>query len=264
MYAYASGSPGTRVDPLGMDDKSLWERAAEAYYYAKRVGGLISGVDGAAKGLHALESAAFDAVFGAEDSDAKTFCRKSLHSINGSAGIADMQAAGTKALMDAGWGPIGAMGAVEATTDAVILTISWGVFKYEMSWRNTCGAAAADPPVPSPPKRPVTTPAPAEPAPPPISPQKQASHVRGTRAWKNRVKQGKSTSTWDDCVDPDALTQEAWKNGTEVPGRPGVKDYDAGRKVGTNSDGKPQTKVRVHQDKKGRIHGHPAGGSGGG
>jgi len=32
---------------------------------------------------------------------------------------------------------------------------------------------------------------------------------------------------------------------------------DKGKPVGTGPDGKPQTKVKVHKDKEGKIHGHP-------
>lgn len=95
---------------------------------------------------------------------------------------------------------------------------------------------------------------------PPIADQKQDGHVKGTPQHGNRVKSGKPTSTFDgDRVEADRLTQEAWKKGTPVPGRPGVRDYDFGRRIGTGPNGDGQSKVRVHQDGQGRIHGHPAG-----
>jgi hypothetical protein len=100
---------------------------------------------------------------------------------------------------------------------------------------------------------------------PPISAQKQAGHVSGTPQYNNRIKAGKPTSTFDgDMASAEKLVQEAWAKGTPVPGRAGVKDYDFGTRIGTSPTGQPQTKVRVHQDAQGKIHGHPAGTSGGG
>jgi hypothetical protein len=95
---------------------------------------------------------------------------------------------------------------------------------------------------------------------PKISEQKQAGHVEGTPQYKNRVKQGKPTSTFDgDANTAEKLSLEAWAKGKGVPGRPGVKDYDFGRPIGTGPKGGKQTTVRVHQDAEGRIHGHPVG-----
>lgn len=113
------------------------------------------------------------------------------------------------------------------------------------------------PPGPAPPKQlPPGPPA----KPPPISRQKQDGHVGGTPQNTNRIKQGKPTSTFNGSkAEADALTQEAWAKGTPVPGRPGVKDYDAGRPIGTGPNGGSQTRVRVHQDANGAIHGHPSG-----
>lgn len=95
---------------------------------------------------------------------------------------------------------------------------------------------------------------------PPISRQKQDGHVAGSAQNQNRVKQGTKTSTFDGTsAEADALTHEAWEKGSAVPGRPGVRDYDFGRRVGTAPSGESQSVVRVHQDLAGRIHGHPSG-----
>ena len=94
---------------------------------------------------------------------------------------------------------------------------------------------------------------------PPIARQKQDGHIKGTPQYKQRLKQGKPTSTWDDPNEADSLTREAWRNGTQVPGRPRVRDYDAGRRIGTDPQGRPQTRIRVSQDGSGRIHGWPVG-----
>lgn len=95
---------------------------------------------------------------------------------------------------------------------------------------------------------------------PPISRQKQDGHVAGTAQNRNRMKQGTKTSTFDGTTtEADALTHEAWEKGSAVPGRPGVRDYDFGRRVGTAPSGESQSVVRVHRDSAGRIHGHPSG-----
>ncbi len=92
-----------------------------------------------------------------------------------------------------------------------------------------------------------------------ISRQKQAGHVKGTPQYNNRIKQGTSTSYFDNWQDAERYTQEAWEKGTAVPGREGVRDYDFGRPVGTGSKGGSQGRVRVHMDSRGGIHGHPVG-----
>lgn len=92
-----------------------------------------------------------------------------------------------------------------------------------------------------------------------ISTQKQAGHVKGTSQYKNRVKQGKSTSVFENAQDAERYTIEAWEKGTPVKGRPNVKEYDFGRPIGTGPKGGTQNRVRVHIDKEGRIHGHPSG-----
>jgi len=95
--------------------------------------------------------------------------------------------------------------------------------------------------------------------PPHISLQKQAGHVKGTPQYDNRVNAGKPTSCFCDWNAAIKYTGEAWANGTQVPGRPGVKDYEFGTPIGEGPKGGTQSKVRVHQDSKGKIHGHPAG-----
>mgnify|MGYP001566709771 CR=1 FL=1 len=95
---------------------------------------------------------------------------------------------------------------------------------------------------------------------PPISPQKQAGHVPGTSQYNNRVKQGKPTSAFFGQQSGQQLTQQAWAKGQVVdPKRPNVREHDFGFSVGTGPNGGMQTRVRVHQDSQGRIHGHPSG-----
>lgn len=104
---------------------------------------------------------------------------------------------------------------------------------------------------------PNQSPAPLKPS---ISRQKQSSHIRGSTQSQNRIKQGKRTSTFDGSpVEAEALTQEAWSKGTQVPKRPSIRDYDFGRRIGTGPNGGGQSVVRVHQDGAGKIHGHPSG-----
>lgn len=93
----------------------------------------------------------------------------------------------------------------------------------------------------------------------PISAQKQAGHVKGTPQYLNRVKHGKPTSAFDDAASAERYTKEAWALGKKVKGRPGVKDHEFGSPVGTGPKGGTQSRVRVHMDKRGRIHGHPSG-----
>ncbi|MEQ9345461.1 MAG: hypothetical protein RIG26_03365, partial [Thalassospira sp.] len=94
---------------------------------------------------------------------------------------------------------------------------------------------------------------------PSINRQKQAGHIKGTPQHKNRQKSNKPSSIFFGQKSGDHLTQEAFSKGNPVNGRPGVKDYDFGVSVGTGPNGGMQTRVRVHQDRKGQIHGHPSG-----
>ena len=82
---------------------------------------------------------------------------------------------------------------------------------------------------------------------PPVDAGKQGKHVKGHN------NHNPDKSTWTNGVDSVAETQEAWVKGVPIPGRPGVRQHDAGRPVGT----KGETGVRVHGDKSGNIHGHP-------
>ena len=92
-----------------------------------------------------------------------------------------------------------------------------------------------------------------------LSRQKQAGHTPGTPQHDNRVRQGKPTSTFFGKESGERATQIANRRGTPVPNRPSVKEYDFGLSVGTGPNGGMQTRVRVHTDSKGRIHGHPSG-----
>lgn len=92
-----------------------------------------------------------------------------------------------------------------------------------------------------------------------INPQKQAGHVPGTPQHANRVSQGKATSTFFGARSGEKATRIAHERGAPVPGRPNVKEYDFGRSVGTGPRGGMQTRVRVHEDQNGQIHGHPSG-----
>ncbi|WP_225980313.1 RHS repeat-associated core domain-containing protein [Paracidovorax avenae] len=97
------------------------------------------------------------------------------------------------------------------------------------------------------------------PCPSHISQQKQAGHVLGTPQQINRAKINKPTSVFVDWSDAVKYTDEAWAKGTPVPGRPGLKDHEFHHPVGFGPNGGTQSKVRVHQDANGKIHGHPAG-----
>jgi len=92
-----------------------------------------------------------------------------------------------------------------------------------------------------------------------ISAQKQAGHIPGTPQNANRLKQGKPTSSLFGGKSGNHLTQQAFEKGKPVPGRPNVREHDFGVSTGTGPNGGMQSRVRVHQDTKGRIHGHPSG-----
>jgi RHS repeat-associated protein len=95
--------------------------------------------------------------------------------------------------------------------------------------------------------------------PPGISRQKQDQHVQGTREYQERLNNGTPTSSFASRSEADAYAQHSWDNGTPVPGRPNVRDYEYGQPVGRGPRGGWQTRVRVHMDGTGRIHAHPAG-----
>ncbi|MFE9306694.1 polymorphic toxin-type HINT domain-containing protein [Streptomyces sp. NPDC006706] len=94
-----------------------------------------------------------------------------------------------------------------------------------------------------------------------ISQQKQARHVRGTKEFKQRARSGKGASAFFGWKSARKLVNHAWKHGRVVEKRPGkeVRELEFGFGVGTDSWGRMQTRVRVHRDSKGRIHGHPSG-----
>ncbi len=94
---------------------------------------------------------------------------------------------------------------------------------------------------------------------PVISAQKQAGHILGTPQNANRRKQSKPTSSFFGKKSGDYLTQQAFRKGKPVLGRPNVREHDFGVSTGTGQNGGMQSRVRVHQDSKGRIHGHPFG-----
>jgi hypothetical protein len=94
---------------------------------------------------------------------------------------------------------------------------------------------------------------------PPIARKLQDRHIKGTPEYRQRLKLGTPTSRWDDPAQADPLTREAWRKGKAVPGRPTVRDWDAGRRIGADPDGGSLTHVRVSRDRHGRIYGWPAG-----
>jgi hypothetical protein len=93
-----------------------------------------------------------------------------------------------------------------------------------------------------------------------INRQKQDGHIRGTPQWLNRRRANKPTSTWNgDRKYADSHTYEAWAKGTPHPRDPWKRDYDFGDEaVGYSWHHQPQTRVRVHIDEDGSIHGHPS------
>ena len=92
-----------------------------------------------------------------------------------------------------------------------------------------------------------------------ISEQKQAAHEPGTKENDRRKAAGTPTSTFNTAAEGKSLTHDTHATGTPHPTRPGVKDKEYNRPIGTGPNGGQQTKVSVHEGSKGRIHGHPAG-----
>lgn len=87
---------------------------------------------------------------------------------------------------------------------------------------------------------------------------KQRQHVPGTPEFKERKRRGQQGSAWaGDERYANEHTHKAWELGEPNPKRPDQRDYDFGYPVGHTADGRPQTKVRVHMDADGMIHGHP-------
>ncbi|MER7754976.1 DNRLRE domain-containing protein [Kitasatospora sp. NPDC097643] len=94
-----------------------------------------------------------------------------------------------------------------------------------------------------------------------ISMQKQARHVRGTPEYHREVKKRGGLSTFHGWASARRFVQHAWKHGKVIEKKKGkeVRELDFGFSVGTNAKGRMQTKVRVHRDAKGKLHGHPSG-----
>ena len=92
----------------------------------------------------------------------------------------------------------------------------------------------------------------------PIHFQKQAGHIPGTPQYKNRIKQGKTTSGFFGEGSGNAWTQKAWRDGIPT-GDPKIKIFDAGVSVGTGPNGGMQKQIRSVMDDQGRIHGTPWG-----
>lgn len=82
---------------------------------------------------------------------------------------------------------------------------------------------------------------------PKVDAGKQGKHVPGH---SNNVS---TKSQWSEGKSGVRLTQEAWKKGTPVKADGSVKTYDFGKPVGPNGE----TRVKVHIDSKGNIHGYP-------
>lgn len=93
----------------------------------------------------------------------------------------------------------------------------------------------------------------------PIARKQQDGHIKGTPQYRERLKRGRPTSRWDDPAGADPLTREAWRHGTAVRGRPRVREWNAGRRIGAGPDGGSLTHIRVSRDQQGRIYGWPAG-----
>ena len=81
----------------------------------------------------------------------------------------------------------------------------------------------------------------------PVDAGKQGKHVPGHN------NNNKNKSQWPKGTNGVQETQEAWEKGRFVKDDNSVKTYDFGRKVGPNGE----TRVKVHGDSKGLIHGYP-------
>jgi hypothetical protein len=94
----------------------------------------------------------------------------------------------------------------------------------------------------------------------PIARQKQDGHIAGTKAYENRINQGKATSTFTNASEADSLVQTAWRNGTPQGSQGNLRVLEFGRPVGTGPRGGGyQTQVRASLDSAGRLHGTPYG-----
>ncbi|HSV68027.1 MAG TPA: hypothetical protein VLJ59_19315 [Mycobacteriales bacterium] len=109
--------------------------------------------------------------------------------------------------------------------------------------------------------RPKTPQAPTPPKPDPIRrvSQQQQGHIFGTPQYKRRLADGKPTSYFHDERSANKYTYEAWYKGKPVKGDPRKREHDFGHPVGVGPKGGTQSRVRVHMDNKGEVHGHPSG-----
>lgn len=89
--------------------------------------------------------------------------------------------------------------------------------------------------------------------------QQQQGHVWGTPQFKLRQRHRKDTSYFFNQRDARRYTEEAWHRGTPTRKNNWKRDYDFGHPVGIGPKGGYQTRVRVHIDANGDIHGHPYG-----
>ncbi|GGC77916.1 T7SS effector LXG polymorphic toxin [Enterococcus wangshanyuanii] len=88
----------------------------------------------------------------------------------------------------------------------------------------------------------------------PVAVGKQGKHVLGHKNNKQAKEQGEEKTTWREGTNGVAETQKGWLEGDELKNRHGeVKEYDTGKVVGSQGE----TKIRVHIDKHGNIHGYP-------
>jgi hypothetical protein len=89
--------------------------------------------------------------------------------------------------------------------------------------------------------------------------QQQRGHIFGTPQYKLRLAARKPTSYFHDARSANKYTYDAWYKGSPVRGDPRLREYDFGHPVGVGPKGGSQTRVRVHMDNNGDVHGHPSG-----
>lgn len=93
-----------------------------------------------------------------------------------------------------------------------------------------------------------------------IDAQKQLEHVKGSKAYLNRLKSNSNTSAFFNQGYGNWLTKRAFAKGKPVPNTPNLIDYKFPFPVGTGGRGGFQFTVRVSVNPKtGRIHGFPFG-----
>jgi hypothetical protein len=111
------------------------------------------------------------------------------------------------------------------------------------------------------PKVKAPPPAPKVPGPDPIKrvSQQQQGHIFGTPQYRRRLADRKPTSYFHDERSANRYTYDAWYKGTPVRGDPRLREHDFGHPVGVGPRGGSQSRVRVHMDNNGDVHGHPSG-----